>query len=192
MRRSWWRRVGGGRGFYAAVCLHLCVHGSRRICLCVYWASGWWDTGRLAAVISPHRSQFTLLHINIYSHPTPTVKTLLSEQEMKRQRSALKSEEKEEVEGGENTPNKSHSAQTNQSYETERVAAEAAAPSGPLLKRRRKKPSSFPFPTVNTNISQLRKTGESAGGKPWRCGLWCGRVEDMRSEFSPKFGLVLR
>lgn len=67
------------------------------------------------------------------------VKTLLSEQEMKRQRSALKSEEKGEVEGGENTPNKSHSAQTNQSYETGRVAAEAAAPIWATFKKEKEK-----------------------------------------------------
>lgn len=83
-----------GRGFYEAACLHSYV--LERVCVFV-WVECLIRLMRHGEACSnniTHRSQFTLLHINIYSHFTLTVKTLPSEPGMKRQRSALKLEEK--------------------------------------------------------------------------------------------------
>lgn len=112
---------------------------------------------RLAAVISPHRSHFTLLHINIYSHPTPAVKTLLSKREMKRRRSALKSGRKGRWREGKTlliNP-------TAHKHTRVMKPAEAAAPIGATCKKKKKKCSSFPFPTANTNVPSEEREEEA-------------------------------
>lgn len=113
---------------------------------------------------------------------------------MKRQRSALKLEEKEEVEGGENTPDKSHSAQTNRSYETRRVVAEAAASIWATFKRQRTKIAAFHF-QCQTQIfpGKEREEGvkeESLGDVVSGVGGWKNHI--LKTQNSDlKFCLVL-
>lgn len=94
-RRCWGQRV-GGTGAFTQLCVCTCTCWKAKVCVfvCVECLIRLMRHGKAGSCNIPHRSPFTLLHINIYSHSTPRVKTPRSEQEMKRQRSALKLEEK--------------------------------------------------------------------------------------------------